>query len=90
MERTTETHYDSIVAARKRRDAGTFPDDLKAVRDQLGLTQHEAGVLLDIQPRTVGRYEAGESVPHPLTQEAILNALRAELKKQSRRKPSAG
>jgi len=90
MERTTETHYPSGVAGRKRHEPGEFPANLKALREQLGLTQFEAAVLLNMQPRTVGRYEAGDSVPHPAQQAGMLSILRAELKKRARRKPSAG
>jgi len=103
MERTTETHYPSGVAGRKRHEPGEFPANLTPwlALERLGVTVRrlptadgaftaEAAVLLNMQPRTVGRYEAGDSVPHPAQQAGMLSILRAELKKRARRKPSAG
>jgi len=89
MERTTETPYTPPAMGRRRHDPADFPAQFGAMRAKLG-TQFEVAVLLDLQPHTVSRYERGITVPHPLTQQALLDAMATELKKRARRKPSAG
>jgi DNA-binding transcriptional regulator YiaG len=63
-----------------------FSETFKVLREQLGLTQMEAAVLLDSTPSQVSRWEGGTSVPHTLTQEGIL----ARLRKAGRKGKPAG
>lgn len=52
----------------------TFPDQLKAHRERLSLTQAELASFLDISPRALWQWEQGK-LPHILTQEAALARL---------------
>ncbi len=52
----------------------TFPEQLKAHRERLGLTQAELAAFLDVSPRAVWQWEKG-TLPHVLTQEAALARL---------------
>ena len=58
----------------------TFPEQLKAQRERLGLTQSELAAFLDVSPRAVWQWEKG-TLPHVLTQEGAL----ARLTKAKRR-----
>lgn len=58
----------------------TFPEQLKAQRERLGLCQAELAAFLDISPRAVWQWEKG-TLPHVLTQEGAL----ARLSKAKRR-----
>ena len=58
----------------------TFPDQLKAHRERLGLTQAELAAFLDVSPRAIWQWEKG-TLPHVLTQEGAL----ARLSKAKRR-----
>jgi len=57
-----------------------FPEQLKAQRERLGLTQAELASFLDVSPRAVWQWEKG-TLPHVLTQEGAL----ARLTKAKRR-----
>ena len=57
-----------------------FPEQLKAHRERLGLTQAELAAFLDVSPRAVWQWEKG-TLPHVLTQEGAL----ARLSKAKRR-----
>lgn len=89
MERNAETDYLAQSMGRRRYEPGGFPAEFLALRGQLG-TQLEAAMLLGMTPQSISRYERGEMVPHPVTQKALLDTMRAELKKRARRKPPAG
>ncbi len=52
----------------------SFPEQLKAQRERLGLTQAELASFLDVSPRAVWQWEKGK-VPHILTQEGAINRL---------------
>ncbi len=52
----------------------TFPEQLKAQRERLGLTQVELASFLDVSPRAVWQWEKG-MLPHILTQEGVLARL---------------
>jgi len=52
----------------------TFPEQLKAHREKLGLTQAELAAVLEVSPRTIWKWLNGE-LPHILTQEAALARL---------------
>ncbi len=58
----------------------TFPEQLKAQRERLGLTQSELAAFLDVSSRAVWQWEQG-TLPHVLTQEGAL----ARLTKAKRR-----
>lgn len=58
----------------------TFPEQLKAQRERLGLTQAELASFLEVSPRAVWQWEQG-TLPHVLTQEGAL----ARLTKAKRR-----
>jgi len=66
-----------------------FSAVFKDLREQLGLTQLQAANALGTTPTQVSRWENGEQTPRPLTQDGILAKLHAELKKSSRKRPSA-
>ena len=51
-----------------------FPEQLKAQRDQLGLTQSELASFLDVSPRAIWQWEKGK-LPHILTQEGAIARL---------------
>lgn len=59
----------------------TFPEQLKAQRERLGLTQAELAALLDVPARTYWEWEAGKTTPYAITQEGAL----ARLSKAKRR-----
>ena len=43
------------------------PNELKTARKALGLSQREMGLALEVDPRTVRRWEAGpQAVPGPV------------------------
>lgn len=52
-----------------------FGEQLKALRDELGLTQVEAAKILGVTSQAVSNWERGQD-PHELTQEGALNRLR--------------
>ena len=52
----------------------TFPEQLKAQRERLGLTQAELASFLDVSSRAVWQWEQG-TLPHVLTQEGALARL---------------
>lgn len=58
----------------------TFPEQLKAQRERLGLTQAELASFLDVSSRAVWQWEQG-ALPHVLTQEGAI----ARLSKSTRR-----
>lgn len=58
-----------------------FPEQLKAHRERLGLTQAELADLLDVPSRTYWEWEAGKTTPYAITQEGAL----ARLSKAKRR-----
>jgi len=58
----------------------TFPEQIRAQRERLGLTQAELAAFLDVSPRAVWQWEQG-TLPHVLTQEGAL----ARLSKAKRR-----
>ena len=58
----------------------SFPEQLKAQRGRLGLTQAELASFLGVSPRAVWQWEQG-TLPHVLTQEGAL----ARLSKSKRR-----
>lgn len=51
-----------------------FPEQLKAQRERLGLTQSELAAFLEVSPRAVWQWEKGK-IPHILTQEGALARL---------------
>jgi transcriptional regulator with XRE-family HTH domain len=51
-----------------------FPEQLKAQRERLGLTQAELAGFLDVSPRAVWQWEKG-TLPHALMQEGALARL---------------
>jgi len=54
----------------------TFPDQLKAHRQRLSLTQVEAAAALDVKPRTYWEWEAGKTAPLIIAQEGALARLK--------------
>jgi DNA-binding XRE family transcriptional regulator len=52
----------------------TFPDKLKASRQQLSLSQAGLAALLDVSPRAIWQWEKG-TLPHILTQEGVIGRL---------------
>lgn len=52
----------------------TFPEQLKAQRKRLGLTQAELAAFLDVSPRAVWQWERS-TTPHVLTQEGAIARL---------------
>lgn len=65
-----------------------FREAFKELRAALGISQFQAAVLLSMSPTQISRWENGAQTPHPLTQEAILNKLRAELKRRRKAPPA--
>lgn len=56
-----------------------FPEALKRIRKQYGLTQMQLSMLLEMPRRTLEDYERGASAPPIYLQQLILNGIRAEL-----------
>lgn len=66
----------------------TFPEQLKAQRERLGLTQAELASFLDVSPRAVWQWEKG-TLPHVLTQEGALARLtKAKRRSQGTNEPA--
>ena len=55
----------------------SFADQLKTERKRLGLTQAEADAVLDTCKGQVAAWESERNTPHILTQEGVLQRLRA-------------
>ena len=51
-----------------------FPEQLKAQREQLGLTQADLASFMDVSPRAIWQWEKGK-LPHILTQEGAIARL---------------
>lgn len=51
-------------------------DKVKAIRTKLGLSQRAFALRLHVEPRTIQRWEAGETVPLPAIRNAVINASR--------------
>lgn len=49
----------------------TVSSRVRSVTEALGLTQGEVGAIVGSTPRTVGRWWAGESTPHPSKQRLL-------------------
>lgn len=65
-----------------------FPEQLKAQRERLGLTQAELASFLDVSPRAVWQWEKG-TLPHVLTQEGALARLtKAKRRSQGTNEPA--
>lgn len=62
----------------------TFPEQLKAERKRLDLTQAELAALLDVPARTYWEWESGKTTPYAITQEGALARL-AKVKKPSKK-----
>lgn len=54
----------------------TFPEQLKAHREQHGQTQAQLAAFLGVSARAVWQWEKG-TLPHLLTQEGVLARLKA-------------
>ena len=68
----------------------SFPEQLKAQRERLGLTQAELASFLDVSPRAVWQWEKG-TLPHVLTQEGALARLtKAKRRSHGIERPSSG
>ena len=59
----------------------TFPEQLKAHRERLGLTQAGLASFLGVSPRAIWQWEKGK-LPHELTQDGVLARL-AKVKRRS-------
>ena len=54
-----------------------FSEQIKTVRESLGLNQAEAAAILGCGKRTLEHWEAGTRTPLEITQEGAMNRLRA-------------
>ena len=63
-----------VFARHRSLSSMTFPEQLKAQRERLGLTQAELASFLDVSPRAVWQWEKG-TLPHVLTQEGVMARL---------------
>lgn len=57
----------------------TFKDRLIAAREKAGLTQTELGLLCDMAPTQVSRYESGRAVPRRAAMVRLAEALKVTL-----------
>ena len=64
----------------------TFPEQLKAERDRLGMTQAELAQALETSASWVDKAERDQRTPHILTQEGAL----ARLKRLASKPPVKG
>lgn len=63
-------------------------NDLRAIREELGLTQAQLAAELHIERNTWWRWESGATPPqHPYILELALAELKRRLKRRHRRKP---
>ncbi len=47
-------------------------DKVRYINKTLGMTQEEVGLILDSSPRTVSRWSTGETSPHRVTKQRLL------------------
>jgi len=73
MQNAFDSNYAKRIMANMNQDI-----DIKAIRQKLGLTQHQLGEMLGgVHQSTVGRWENGITVPRGPALKALL-ALKAE------------
>jgi len=53
----------------------TFPEQLRAHRARLKLTQNQAAAILDVPARTYWEWEHGKTEPYAITQEGAMARL---------------
>ena len=58
------------------------PEEIKAIRLRLKLSQPEFAALLRVREETVSRWECGHAVPYILFQEAMRNLRKQKGKKR--------
>ena len=64
----------------------SFQNQLRRLRQRLGLNQGEVAEILGVSAPRISEWERAARTPKPLTQEAIVARLKARLpKKRSRR-----
>lgn len=66
-----------------------FSEQLKTVRESLGLNQAEAAAILGCGKRTLEHWEAGTRTPLEITQEGAMNRLRATKRPRTRKGQNA-
>ena len=62
-----------------------FSEQIKTVRESLGLNQAEAAAILGCGKRTLEHWEAGTRTPLEITQEGAMNRLRATKRPRTRK-----
>jgi len=62
------------------------PDEIKSIRESLGLTQREFAQKLGVAPLTISHWETGSRYPSSLAVKAILMLEKIEKKKSNKRR----